>query len=280
MTRRIILSLASTVLAVSLGCEAQDVSDEELETRNAVEHPLSEVVSDDVIILAEVQSPGGSTLAFVLEPSGDVGVLEHGLDGSVPVANLTELEEATPLEVFLAVAPEGEEPPEELFEAHEVQLAARGGESAVPEGFRVADRMGELGEDQFRWYSSCTNISAWQNASNGKPVGPNCKAGGTCLTNVTSNFLGCLPGGGCYPTGWNERMRWSTCNRGTGTYTARLVSFPGDGSYHTLVDVDTSSAGAYYYYWRHVPGNADKWSMSKWDLAGDPKGHFSLWGDL
>lgn len=282
MIKRTLLLVAVATTTNTLACSAvEDPDDGIIEERNAVEHPLEEVLGADSTILAELQSPGGSTLAFVLEPSGTIGVLEHGLDGSIPVGSVEELLDATPLEVFLAVAPADEEPPLELVADHELLRSLVAGESSVPEGFHVSELPGfAVGDQAFRSYSSCTDISGWQDATNGKPVGPNCKAGGTCITNVTANFMGCLPGGGCYPTGWNQRMRWSTCNRGTGTYRAGLNTFPGDGSYLGLVDLETSAAGAYYLYWRYVPGNDDKWSMFKWDLSGDPKGHFSLWGEL
>jgi hypothetical protein len=235
-----------------------------------VEQPLANVIGPGSEIIAEVESPGHSAVAFVRDPQGAIAVLESGLDGSHPISVLPELENATPLEVFHAIAPEREAPAELV--AQHAELVAAGHVSSMPEGFTVAVR-------NTRAYSSCTDINAWKNADNGAPVGPNCKAGGTCLTYVVNNFFGCQPGGGCYPTGWHDRTRWSTCNLGTGEYNALLSSYPGDGTYVSLVDVDTHTAGAYYYYWRSVPGNNDNWSMGKWNLDNGASGHFSIWGD-
>jgi hypothetical protein len=237
-----------------------------------VEHPSAEVIGAGSTIVAEVVGPGRSVVAFVRDPEGKIGMLEHGLEGSRPVNQVPELADATPLELFEALAP-GRAAPAELVDAH-ARLVAAGHVSTMPAGFAL-----DVSSFHTRAYSSCTNINAWKDADNGDPVGPNCKAGGECLTNRVLNFFGCQPGGGCFPQGWHDRSRWSTCNLGTGEYLALLSSYPGDGTFLDLVNVDTSAAGAYYHFWRTVPGNNDNWSMGKWNHDAGASGHFSIWAD-
>ncbi|MBK7534800.1 MAG: hypothetical protein IPI49_05345 [Myxococcales bacterium] len=274
-----LLSIALAIgLAAVTGCAEEDAPQEEAGTPAGaqVEHDLTDVIGPGSAILSQVQTPGGSVVAFVRQPDGTVAMLEHGLDGSRPIANVAELAEATPYEVFRTIAP-GRQVPLEVTMAHTAAIAA-GYQSKVPAGFSAAD-LPRAGAG-YRAYSSCTDVNGWRDGVNGAPVGPNCKGIGQCLTNYAPGFFGCNPGGGCFPTGWHSRSRWSTCNLGTGTYRAILNTFPGDGTYVGLVDVDTSTAGAYYFYWRSVPGNDDNWTMGKWHLSGAPTGHFSLWGDL
>ena len=243
-----------------------------------VEQPLANVIGPGSTIVAELASPGGSVVAFVRDPAGDIITLEHGLAGSHPVSHIAELADATPLELFHAIAPDRDAPPE-ITAQHDRMIAA-GHVSAVPAGFDVAEVPHFT--DRSRFYSSCTDTAAWRAADNGKPGGANCKTGATCLTNRATNMMGCEPGGGCYLTNWHDRSRWSTCNLGTGTYRAFLNTFPGDGTYVSVFDVDTSAAGSYYYATRNVPGNNDRWSMGKWNeggVASGPSGHFSLWAD-
>ncbi len=270
-----LLSFGALACASLAACAVEAPPPDEADAPARTEHALVDVIGPGSTIVAELASPGGSVVAFVQQPDGELAMLEHGLDGSRPVSHVPELASATPLEVFRAIDPFAEAPIE-LHVAHADALA-RGYQSEVPVEFALADV--PFFDASYRSYSSCTDINAWRAATNGKPVGPNCKAIGQCLTNVVGNFFGCNPGGGCYPTGWHERMRWSTCNLGTGTHTATLTTFPGDGTYVSLVDADTHTAGAYYFYWRNVPGNNDNWTMGKWNLAGASSGHFSLWGD-
>ncbi len=269
--------VSATLLAAACATEDPAASDAvpEAPTGAPVEHELAEVIGPDSTILTEVTAPGGSKLAFIRQPDGSVAVLEHGLDGSRPVAGVSELAEVTPYELLRALAPE-HEVPLEIAMAH-TQAVAGGYQSKLPAGFSAA-QLPQLARG-YRAYSSCTDVNAWRDATNNDPVGPNCKGIGQCLTNYAPGFFGCNPGGGCFPTGWHSRSRWSTCNLGTGTYRATLTTFPGDGTYVSLVDVNTSAAGAYYHYWRSLPGNDDNWTMGKLNLSGAPTGHFSLWGD-
>lgn len=250
-------------------CATEPTIPEPTAPTSRVEHPLADVIGPGSTIIAELEAPGRSTVAFVRDPDGAIAVLEHGLDGSRPVSAVPELVDASPLEVFHAIAPD-RAAPDELVAQH-AELVAAGYASRVPVDFAL--------HLNTRAYSSCTDINSWKAATNGAPVGPNCKAGATCLTNVVGNFFGCQPGGGCYPTGWHDRTRWSTCNLGTGEYRALLSAYPGNGTYVSLVDLDTYTAGAYYYYWRSVPANNDNWSMGKWNHDAGASGHFSIWGD-
>lgn len=264
--------LMMSVLGACAEQEAVTPPDEPDAGDPRVEQPLAHVIGEGSVIIAEVTTPGRSTIAFVRDPEGNIAMLEHGLAGSRPMSHVPELVDATPLELFQAIAP-ARVAPDELVEQH-AKLLAAGHVSSVPAGFTL-----DTSDFNARAYSSCTDVNAWRAATNGAPVGPNCKAGGVCLTYVAGNFFGCQPGGGCYPQGYHDRSRWSTCNLGTGTYTALLSSYPGNGTYVSLVDVDTSAAGAYYYYWRSVPGNNDNWSMGKWNIDAGASGHFSIWAD-
>jgi hypothetical protein len=266
-----------------LGCDT-DSSDNAPDSTTAleageVEHQLSDIIPESSTIIAEVTSPGGSVVAFIQDDDGSIGMLEHGMEGSRAVGSLPELENATPLEIFTALTPSERQIPAALVADHESTITLVPDEPRIDESFDITALEGFApDENGRRWYSSCTNISGWQNAQNGASVGPNCKdgVGGTCITNVTNDFHGCHPGGGCYLKNWRPRSRWSTCNKGGGTYEARLVRYQ-NGGYQALVDVDTTSAGAYYYYWRYAPGSNQRWSMSRRRLSGSPNGHFSLW---
>ena len=81
--------------------------------------------------LATIELETGTTVEFIDLGEGQVGLLEHGTSGLAHVAtSLAETHDATALEVFLAVAPNGTEVPEALVKAHEAQVAAAGKQSA------------------------------------------------------------------------------------------------------------------------------------------------------
>jgi len=93
---------------------------------------------DPMTIAAEIELEGGKIL-FVdetIDGRFGLGVLEVG---RVNLAPLYELG-ATPLEMFLAIAPEGAEPPAILFEAHERARATDPGVPAEPRDFTRLER--------------------------------------------------------------------------------------------------------------------------------------------
>lgn len=94
---------------------------------------IDEASEDGAPILAEVQVSAGKRLVFVDEGEGRVGVAEISSMAEAPVVTpLIQNERATPLEIFLATARDGEEIPPLLLENHRVMAAEEGREDPEP----------------------------------------------------------------------------------------------------------------------------------------------------
>lgn len=129
-----LLLLAGTLCVGLGGCdpEVEDLGDvDELEVTN--EHAELREVEYEVI--AEVVTDDGATLVFTREPISEgseeytVGTKMIGSVGGIDYGRLILEQDLTPLEVFLAFAPAGAEPPEELRVIHEATVDFQGRET-------------------------------------------------------------------------------------------------------------------------------------------------------
>lgn len=137
MTKHVVLRstislwLGGALSIAAAGCDpdAEDLGDgidvEALEDEDA------EVRFVEYEVIAELVTEDGSTLVFTREPLSEgseeylVGTRMTGPVGGIDYGTLILEQELTPLEVFLAFAPEGAEPPEELQVIHHAIVSAK-----------------------------------------------------------------------------------------------------------------------------------------------------------
>lgn len=89
-------------------------------------------------IVAVVEPDEDTTIVFTREPVGDdpdlfaIGTKLVGPDGGIAYEKFIAEQELSPLEVFLAFAPDGAEAPAELLVSHDMTVRAQGRASAEP----------------------------------------------------------------------------------------------------------------------------------------------------
>ncbi len=125
-------------VALGLGLPACDTEDN-LDADAADIGESTRIVEYEVI--AELTTDDGATVVFTREPVSEgselysVGVKMIGLADGIPYGQYIMAQELSPLEVFLAFAPTGAEPPPELYVSHATAVAASG---------RASDEVREL----------------------------------------------------------------------------------------------------------------------------------------
>lgn len=113
-----IVSLASSIALASVGCTMESAEG-------------SSAVTGDIV--AEVDVGAATRLLFVNEGNGDIGVAELSrTDKPSLVMVLSRSEGATPLEIFLATAADGEDAPALLVENHRRVAEVQGREDLEP----------------------------------------------------------------------------------------------------------------------------------------------------
>lgn len=131
MTKKIIGFLPLVAALSGVGCNQGDIESPPAGSEN---------------VIHELNVNGRTRIVFVDEGDGNVGVAEISQMGEVPiVTTMIRAEGATPLEIFMATADDGEEAPELLVENHRSIAAMQGREDAEPRA-RVAlkDKLGSL----------------------------------------------------------------------------------------------------------------------------------------
>jgi hypothetical protein len=107
--------------ATVIGCDSDDAHD-----------------VNDEFLLARTVSPEGVEIEFRRGQDGGIVVSEYGPETAPsPVVYLAATENATPLEVFLAVAPD-QEPPRELVQQHELAMRELD-QPVTPRSLRLPD---------------------------------------------------------------------------------------------------------------------------------------------
>ena len=124
--RSSVLSLLCGV-AFAVGCGSSMDSAEWVDAPGAL---AFEAAAGEETLLAEFEAEGEHH-AFLLSGNGPDATLVHRARRMEELRAFSSLEERagqplTMLEIFLALAPEGMTPPEELFEQHEAQALAWG----------------------------------------------------------------------------------------------------------------------------------------------------------
>ena len=123
-------------------------------------------------VLAELHPDSETVVRFTREPSGadDAGFAVTttviGPDGGAPYERLLAEHNATPLELFTALAPAGAEPPAELVSAHRSEARARGRDESV--------RRLDIGAPAVTPFQSvyCDSYSAFTDLVSGVWTGP------------------------------------------------------------------------------------------------------------
>lgn len=173
---RLVLITAS--MALTLACDTTvSEPDPELEAvRNGLfmpdpfqPEPQDEPVAmGDAVVLAEIALDNGGTLRFIDEDPGaespaiSLVALEPG--DSASVMELVGRGEASPLEVFLAVAPDPMQAPLALVHEHEHHHAERGLDRtprtlSLTAGPRATGAWPEVDDDP--WGPNCSDAGAW-----------------------------------------------------------------------------------------------------------------------
>lgn len=126
------VSLCSAVVA---GCDVEP-ADGSVQVAASVESEDFQIVEYDIV--AVVEPDEGTSIVFTREPVGDdpdlfaVGTRLVGPDGGIAYEKFIAEQGLSPLEVFLAFAPEGAEAPSELLVSHDMTVRAQGRASAEP----------------------------------------------------------------------------------------------------------------------------------------------------
>lgn len=219
------------------------------------------VVDDEIVaeseLLVELELPNGNTLRFFAIPGGGVAAEEEGHALTNSLASLPELMDASPYEVFRAVAPRDRVAPIELIEDHQETLAERAltDVTGVSEDFHVDELPGFYEFPEARYFSNCTDVSAWQDYGEETEIGANCPgAAGTSYYQCTSNWS---PPTGCNGNTCTEyftskkKMRASACGRTGDAYVKFMMAgkLPADPGYTLLFERTLSADGAYYNFW-------------------------------
>jgi len=274
-----ILSAGCDAGSVENGLEAPVFSDADVERIELETEDFSESIGEDMRLLAQMRSPGGSLVAFIADENDDITILEHGVDGTVPVSDVPELARATAYETFVAIADNDAVVPPEIVQAH---VAARGSLESLDslEGFELQDVPGfglQSDDNGFRAFSSCTNDLAWALSSSGVPKFYNCAPDnvGECRINFLLNSNTIIDD----QTGFKRNNRFSTCHRGGGTMKFTLTSVH-NGTFNNFFSRTSSSTGAYYRAWRQNGSESHRWSAIQFKAGGtgNPRVNTSLWG--
>ncbi len=270
------------------GCAAMDPEEEELQVG-----PDGELTTDgdeprDVTerVITELTLPNGSTVTFFQLGDGGIVVREHGQPSANAIGELPELAEASPYEVFMAIAPPGTLAPAELVADQAQVVAQRKAEqqaTTVPEGFRVDDIPGFLAPHQQRAFNSCTDVNGWEDHVGGSPIGSNCPGGAgfafyQCTSNWNPPHVDNCAGVACteYFLQGYRRARSSVCSRSGDGYIRFLMGIRNHGgAFATWFDHNLYTGGFYYYWYSHSSQEKDFWRLIY--RTGTRRANKSLW---
>lgn len=123
---------------------------------------IESTAEHDGSLITEVHVTSGKRIVFVDEGDGHVGVAEISSMGEAPiVTDMIQREHATPLEIFLAAAPPGEDAPEILIENHRDLSALQGREDLEPRRLAaISSLLGTLSPNT--GVTPCT-AAGWEN---------------------------------------------------------------------------------------------------------------------
>ncbi len=287
-TARLRPALCVVALLLSPACGDAPADDEIEAVESAESDPreveleiddFSESLSENMRVLAQMRAPGGSLVAFVADPDGDVIILEHGVDGTVPISDIAELEGATAYETFVAIADNDMDVPQEIAEAH---IVTRGSLENLEglEGFDLQQVRGfgdEPEDNEFRAFSNCTDYNSWYYSNSGIAKFYNCAPDGVgiCINNLifANNILDSQ-------TDYKKNNRFSTCHRGYGKSEFRLISYH-DGIFDPFFTRTSTLPGTYYRATRKNGSGNHRWRVLQYKAAtstGNPRVNTSLWG--
>lgn len=274
MRLRIILSCLTLGL-VTTGCAVTEPGNPApplVDPDGAITDEIREERLVDARVLGELALPNGNAITFFQHADGGMVVREHGQPNTNAIGTIPQLAEASPYEIFQAVAPPGAQVPPELVADQALVVARRqqlGEQSPVPEGFRV-DALPEFyATGLARAFNSCTDVSAWQNSVGNSPIGSNCPASGTfayrqCLSNWTPPHVDSCAGTNCteYFLSGYRQSRSSVCARaGTGYVRFQMGIRNHGGSFSHWFDHSLYTGGYYYYWYSHSTQQKDFWRI-------------------
>lgn len=201
MTKKIIGFLPLVAALSGVGCNQGDIESPPAGSEN---------------VIHELNVNGRTRIVFVDEGDGNVGVAEISQMGEVPiVTTMIRAEGATPLEIFMATADDGEEAPELLVENHHSIAARQGREDAEPRT-RVAlkSKLGSLMTTMSAFIRSGTtpcDEDGWEGVSGawGDPI----DSWDNIFANSTSEWNGTTS----YPKA-KTITQGATWNGGSGSY--------------------------------------------------------------
>jgi hypothetical protein len=290
-------SILFTSLVVITGCAADPADPTEYSvTANGevVEGPSSEQPAVVTRTVAEVVLPNGNTVTFARHQDGGMEVIESGNRRTNAIGELPELVEASPYEIFAAIAPTGMQVPPELV-THQAGMialrAAQGLQSTMPAGFRVDKLAGFYARDLSRAFNTCTAVGDWEDSVGTAPVAANCVAASgqipinECRSNWLPPRLTDCAGTSCtsFATAGYHQTRSSVCGRdGTGSGEFRMGIKDDAAAGYENWFVHSLGDGAYYYHWySHASVQKDFWRMDiRTTATGDRRINRSWWARL
>jgi len=136
------LSLSLCALAGGLGCLDADPTDD----------PIDDPAAPGVRVLATVELPDDVQVEFGVMPTGGITTMEYApVKAPSPMNYYARRYQATPLELFTALAPDREAPPE-LVAAHATQVIAEHRADAEPRALPTLEEVAASSGADFHWY--------------------------------------------------------------------------------------------------------------------------------
>ncbi len=147
------VAIGITLSMATVACDEEDPSESTDRT--------SEFVGQELELIASVQSPEGVEVNFHAIDNGGVIVSEYGsVEAPSPLIYFNATEQASPLELFTALAPE-EEPPAALVVNHEALMLNRD-ESLTPRELHLPDpRFRSTNEQYYNTNCSYAGDKGW-----------------------------------------------------------------------------------------------------------------------
>ena len=285
-------ALAAT-LATAAALFACACADEQIDAGEEIDEAGEVDIADlppavDSKVVAEIELANGNAVTFFALADGSIAVQERGSPSTNAIGTLPELHGASPLEIFTAVAPEGDEPPAALRADHQrvvARRAATGQGSPMREGFRVASIQGFLSRAPLRAFNDCTNNAEWQAHVGNSPIGSNCPGAAgkdwyACWTGWSLPDVSECAGVACtryFTSGYNQ-LRASTCAKAGSGHVRFVMGIKDDGAAAWTTWFDhVLHTGYYYYHWYSSNNEKDFWHILY--RTGDKKVNWSLWLD-
>jgi hypothetical protein len=214
-------------------------------------------------LLAELVLPNGNIMRFAEHPDGGLEVSEEGRLGTNAVGELAEFADASPYEMFVALAPKATIVPAVLAANQERVVAERARTntfSSVPPGFRVDALPDFYAKDLSRAFNTCTDTTAWAQHVGASTIGDNCSAMAGlhvnwCDSNFTPDLASSCPDDPDHCTTYMEsgyrKTRASVCGRagsGTNKFEMGIKAHSLTSDWEIWIN-KTVNDGAYFYYW-------------------------------